>query len=236
MRQLAADLMPGVDPKERAALGFLGGSPDYWKELQLDVDVIKTIVADEWEEKIDTVCSTFLGLTAACARCHDHKFDPITTHDYYALAGVIAGQPGRSTCRSSPTRKPRPCGRRRRNPGAGGADQDAEGEEARPGRPEDPTGGTGRPASSNWKRRPGTRTSPFAGLQMGTCRWCRAGRTRRGSNTRTASATTSPCTPAATRTAPGRSCRGGSSPSSRRARSRSPSRRGAAGSNSPGRS
>ena len=91
MRQLAADLMPGVEPKERAALGFLGGSPDYWKELQLDVDVITSIVADEWEEKIDAVSSTFLGLTIACARCHDHKFDPISTKDYYALAGVIAG-------------------------------------------------------------------------------------------------------------------------------------------------
>ncbi len=91
MQQLAADLMPGVDPKDHAALGFLGVSPDYWKELQLDVDVIKSIVADEWEEKIDTVCSTFLGLTVACARCHDHKYDPISTRDYYALAGVIAG-------------------------------------------------------------------------------------------------------------------------------------------------
>ena len=91
MRQLAADLMPGVDPKERAALGFMGISPDYWKELQLDVDVIKSIVADEWEERIDTVSSTFLGLTTACARCHDHKFDPISTKDYYAIAGVIAG-------------------------------------------------------------------------------------------------------------------------------------------------
>ncbi|MCE9564882.1 MAG: PSD1 and planctomycete cytochrome C domain-containing protein [Planctomycetes bacterium] len=91
MRQLAADLMPGVDPKERAALGFMGVSPDYWKELQLDVEVIKSIVADEWEERIDTVSGTFLGLTTACARCHDHKFDPISTKDYYSLAGVIAG-------------------------------------------------------------------------------------------------------------------------------------------------
>lgn len=90
VRQLAADLVPGLDPKERAALGFLGGSPDYWKELQLDVDVIRSIVADEWEEKLDAVSGTFLGLTVACARCHDHKFDPITQKDYYALAGVIA--------------------------------------------------------------------------------------------------------------------------------------------------
>jgi hypothetical protein len=91
VRQLAADLLPDLDPKERAALGFLGISPDYWKELQLDVDIIKTIVADEWEERIEAVSGTFLGLTVACARCHDHKFDPISTRDYYALAGIIAG-------------------------------------------------------------------------------------------------------------------------------------------------
>ncbi len=91
VRQLAVDHMSGLDPKELAALGFLGVSPDYWKELQLDVEVIKSIVADEWEERIDAVSSTFLGLTVACARCHDHKFDPITQKDYYALAGVLAG-------------------------------------------------------------------------------------------------------------------------------------------------
>ena len=47
-------------------------------------------MADEWDERIDAVSRTFLGLTVACARCHDHKFDPITTRDYYALAGVFA--------------------------------------------------------------------------------------------------------------------------------------------------
>lgn len=89
-RQLAADLLPGLPPQERAALGFLGLSPSYWKELKLAPDVIKTVVAEEWEERIHTLGSTFLGLTAACARCHDHKFDPITQQDYYALAGVLA--------------------------------------------------------------------------------------------------------------------------------------------------
>ena len=47
-------------------------------------------MADEWEDRVDTVTRTMLGLTVACARCHDHKFDPITTRDYYALAGVFA--------------------------------------------------------------------------------------------------------------------------------------------------
>ena len=41
------------------------------------------------DEQIDTVGKTFLGLTLGCARCHDHKFDPIPTRDYYALAGIF---------------------------------------------------------------------------------------------------------------------------------------------------
>jgi hypothetical protein len=93
-RQLAADLMPESGTRrvaaDRAALGFLGLSPTYWKELKLDRDVIKTVVAEEWEERIGAVGGTFLGLTVACARCHDHKFDPISQEDYYALAGVFA--------------------------------------------------------------------------------------------------------------------------------------------------
>ncbi|MFN3653103.1 MAG: DUF1549 domain-containing protein [Armatimonadota bacterium] len=89
-RQLAADLMPDVPVEERAALGFLGLSPVYHKELMLARDVVETIAADEWDERLDTVSRGFLGLTVACARCHDHKFDPISAKDYYALAGVIA--------------------------------------------------------------------------------------------------------------------------------------------------
>jgi hypothetical protein len=88
--QLAADLMPDAAPQDQAALGFLGLSPTYWKELQLPVEIIKTIVSDEYEERIHTWSSTFLGLNVACARCHDHKVDPITNEDYYAIAGVFA--------------------------------------------------------------------------------------------------------------------------------------------------
>jgi hypothetical protein len=89
-RQLAADQMPDCPPSEIAALGFLGLSPSYWKELKLAPDVIQAVVAEEWEERIDAVSSVLLGLTVACARCHDHKFDPITQLDYYALAGIFA--------------------------------------------------------------------------------------------------------------------------------------------------
>jgi hypothetical protein len=90
VKQLAADLLPDAAPAEQAALGFLGLSPSYWKELKLAPVVIEGVVAEEWEERIHTIGSTFLGLTVACARCHDHKFDPVTTEDYYALAGVLA--------------------------------------------------------------------------------------------------------------------------------------------------
>lgn len=89
-RQLAADLMPECGPKDRPALGFLGLSPTYWKELMLQRSLIQTVVAEEWEERMDALGRTFLGLTLACARCHDHKFDPISQEDYYAVAGVLA--------------------------------------------------------------------------------------------------------------------------------------------------
>ena len=48
------------------------------------------MIYDVVDEQIDTATKAFLGLTVACARCHDHKFDPILTKDYYALAGIFA--------------------------------------------------------------------------------------------------------------------------------------------------
>jgi mono/diheme cytochrome c family protein len=82
--QLAADRLTGTEPGDLAALGFLGLGPKYYNRGRLDV------MADEWEDRVDTVCRTMLGLTVACARCHDHKFDPVSMRDYYALAGVFA--------------------------------------------------------------------------------------------------------------------------------------------------
>jgi hypothetical protein len=82
--QLAADRLPGTDRGDLPALGFLGLGPKYYNRSRLDV------MAEEWEDRVDTVSRTMLGLTVACARCHDHKFDPISMRDYYALAGVFA--------------------------------------------------------------------------------------------------------------------------------------------------
>jgi hypothetical protein len=82
--QLAADLIEPNDPTNHAALGFIGLGPKYYGRGS------PAVMADEWEDRVDTVCRGLLGLTVACARCHDHKFDPIPTDDYYALAGVFA--------------------------------------------------------------------------------------------------------------------------------------------------
>ena len=88
--QLAADLMPGTPREDLRALGYLGAAPVYHKDLRLSGDVIGGFLTDDWDERIDAVSRGLLGLTVACARCHDHKFDPIPTKDYYGLAGVFA--------------------------------------------------------------------------------------------------------------------------------------------------
>jgi hypothetical protein len=82
--QLAADLAEPNDTASLPALGFLGLGPKYYDRRRLEV------MADEWEDRVDVVGRGLLGLTVACARCHDHKYDPIPTEDYYALAGVFA--------------------------------------------------------------------------------------------------------------------------------------------------
>jgi hypothetical protein len=81
--QIAADLMGGADKtnKDLPALGFFAIGPVYYGDRQK---------LDQIDDRIDTLTRGVLGLTVACARCHDHKFDPISTADYYALAGVVA--------------------------------------------------------------------------------------------------------------------------------------------------
>ena len=88
--QIAGDLYPSGrpgHPNVRAVLGtgFLAIGP----RAIAQQDKTK-MVYDLVDEQIDTLSKAFLGLTIACARCHDHKFDPISTRDYYSLASIFA--------------------------------------------------------------------------------------------------------------------------------------------------
>jgi mono/diheme cytochrome c family protein len=88
--QLAADLIPNTSRHDLIALGYLGAAPSYHKDGRLSKDVIQTLYNDDWDERVDAVSRGLLGMTVACARCHDHKFDPIPSSDYYSLASVFA--------------------------------------------------------------------------------------------------------------------------------------------------
>jgi hypothetical protein len=87
--QVAGDLLPAATQALRderlTATGFLVVGP---KALaNRDVQQRKMDVVDD---QVDTIGRAFLGLTVGCARCHDHKFDPVPQADYYALAGILA--------------------------------------------------------------------------------------------------------------------------------------------------
>jgi mono/diheme cytochrome c family protein len=85
MAHLAGDLMPEDERDELLpALGYLGQGPWYYDNTE---EVIAR--ADERHDRVDVTTRAFLGLTVGCARCHDHKYDPIGTHDYYSLAGIF---------------------------------------------------------------------------------------------------------------------------------------------------
>jgi len=84
--QIAGDLLKTGDPADRLpALGYFALGPHYY----MDAGEAKAAEAAELDDRVDVLGRGFLGLTVACARCHDHKFDPIATADYYALAGVF---------------------------------------------------------------------------------------------------------------------------------------------------
>lgn len=88
IEQLAGDLLPAKDLVEKRArtvgLGFLSVGP---KMLACDdPDKMRRDIVDE---QMDTMGRAFLGMTIGCARCHDHKIDPISIEDYYGLAGIF---------------------------------------------------------------------------------------------------------------------------------------------------
>ncbi len=84
LEQIAGDRLDGPESERfdrLAALGFFSCGPIYYGDGKK---------LDQYADRIDTLTRGFLGLTVACARCHDHKYDPIPTTDYYALEGVFA--------------------------------------------------------------------------------------------------------------------------------------------------
>ncbi|GDX40083.1 hypothetical protein LBMAG21_03750 [Armatimonadota bacterium] len=87
--QIAGDTLPASKPGDpniegTIATGLL--AVGHWSNGDADKVKMLTDIADD---QIDVVSRGFMGLTIACARCHDHKFDPITTRDYYGLAGIF---------------------------------------------------------------------------------------------------------------------------------------------------
>jgi cytochrome c553 len=96
--QLAGDKIPAKTKQEQedhlTATSYLGAGPWVWDQAEPIQGR-----ADERNERVDAVTRGMLGLTVACARCHNHKYDPITQKDYYALIGVFAN----STYKEYPT-------------------------------------------------------------------------------------------------------------------------------------
>ncbi len=86
--QIAGDLLPAKDDAERARLliatGFLAFGPKGLNEMSK-----AQFSADVADEQIDTVTRAVMAISVACARCHDHKAEPIRMEDYYALAGIF---------------------------------------------------------------------------------------------------------------------------------------------------
>jgi hypothetical protein len=90
--QLAGDLMPASSPEQRAsqlvATGFL---------MVGDLEIVNPDKAKMETDHIDTqlikIGGAFLGMTMGCARCHDHKFDPVGLEDYYGMAGMLRSSP-----------------------------------------------------------------------------------------------------------------------------------------------
>lgn len=88
--QLAADALDVPELEARRALGFLVAGP-HDTVIPVSVNMRQAMRQDELEDLIGVVGQTFLGLTINCARCHDHKFDPVTSREYYQLVAVFAG-------------------------------------------------------------------------------------------------------------------------------------------------
>jgi len=82
--QIAGDLLPNADDEQRIATGLLALGPKLLNER--DKEIFRMDMVDE---QVDITTRAFMAVTASCARCHDHKFDPIPMKEYYSLAGIF---------------------------------------------------------------------------------------------------------------------------------------------------
>ncbi len=92
--QLAADVLFPDAPPLIPALGFIAAGPwDFVGHVELPITKTDGLIAryNDRDDMVMNTMSTFQSLTVHCARCHDHKFDPITQRDYYGLQAVFAG-------------------------------------------------------------------------------------------------------------------------------------------------
>lgn len=91
--QITGDLIDEFDPEMVAATGLLVAGP--WDQVSAELNKDKVMSAtarmDELDDMVTTTFHTFQAMTVNCARCHDHKFDPIPTRDYYRLTAVFRG-------------------------------------------------------------------------------------------------------------------------------------------------
>lgn len=91
-QQLAGDVMVDADADSVIATGFLvAGAWDEVGQKQQSAAMKAVVRQDEMEDYVGTIGQAFLGLTINCARCHDHKFDPITQEEYYRVSASLAG-------------------------------------------------------------------------------------------------------------------------------------------------
>src|ERR1051325_3004164 len=92
--QLAGDALFPDEPDGIVATGFIAAGPwDYVGHVELPITKTDGLIAryNDRDDMVMTTMSTFQSLTVHCARCHDHKFDPISQRDYYSLQAVFAG-------------------------------------------------------------------------------------------------------------------------------------------------
>jgi hypothetical protein len=92
--QIAGDVAAPDDPRALTATGFLATGP--WDQSalqagQMDTDDYRISQYLDRDDIVSTIMSTFVSSTVHCARCHDHKFDPISQRDYYSLQAVVSG-------------------------------------------------------------------------------------------------------------------------------------------------